>query len=520
MASAAEREQIATRILHYASEWPDGGGSPLVLANLLEAGFKVEYLEEFDAEKNVHVPTIHSELLILATQYFVETGALADGNTLWRQFIGGAAALLAGRLGLSLDFVKAEAWKALKAAAGDTVANGSDVALLVREAQEDYEGGCVSGLLRRGALKTGELKPRAILNYLVDEAHKIQTQTGHHSPILSLKDSTDRRIERYQSIVQDPTKAQGLQTGFDPYDKRTGGIYPGEVVLITGITKLGKSLFRDKILSNIWMSGHSCVTILSEFYASVAQTRIECMAMASLGIGSGNANLTLSQALKRGGLGEEQREKYYEMLRAFSELPGDFLFIEPTAYERLDELEAHISHLKSKYNIQAIGVDDIHNQMLTQMRGERDDLRQGEVFNWLRMIGKRYEVAVIAEVQEDKSTAGRRVVQWSDVVKYSAKLTQKTDVGIRLFKTANIVYPEVQVLAHRNENDGDFNFRIKMDKDSLLIEDSQIGVGESYEGGGGTILPTDEEAVTEFTGIDSLLPKLNLGGDDDVEMAA
>jgi hypothetical protein len=244
------------------------------------------------------------------------------------------------------------------------------------------------------------------------------------------------------------------------------------------------------------------------------------MAMASLGIGSGNANLTLSQALKRGGLGEEQREKYYEMLRAFSELPGDFLFIEPTAYERLDELEAHISHLKSKYNIQAIGVDDIHNQMLTQMRGERDDLRQGEVFNWLRMIGKRYEVAVIAEVQEDKSTAGRRVVQWSDVVKYSAKLTQKTDVGIRLFKTANIVYPEVQVLAHRNENDGDFNFRIKMDKDSLLIEDSQIGVGESYEGGGGTILPTDEEAVTEFTGIDSLLPKLNLGGDDDVEMAA
>jgi len=46
----------------------------------------------------------------------------------------------------------------------------------------------------------------------------------------------------------------------------------------------------------------------------------------------------------------------------------DFHFIEPTAYERLDELEALIAHYKARYNIAAIGVDDIHNQMLTQMR--------------------------------------------------------------------------------------------------------------------------------------------------------
>lgn len=465
-----ENEQLCTRALHYAVAWR-GDDSPQALADLLDAGMKEDYLEEFDLERGEHFPTAYSTLFGLAQYYFQGTGALIDARTLFRNYAEGSAALLADRLGLTIDATKALAKVALKAAFEDDCANGSDVGLLVRQAQEQYQTGCITGLLKRGAQETGRMKPQTLLNYLVDEAHKIQAQAAHQSPVLSVRQTSLARIERYQGIVEDPKKAQGLPTGFTEYDRRTGGVYPGEVMLITGITKIGKSLLRDKILSNIWLAGHSVVTILSEFYGSVAQTRIECMALSSLEVQSGNPSLTLSQALKRGGLGEEQRELYYRMLQQFAQLPSDFLFIEPTAYERLDELEAIIAHLKAKHNIQALGVDDIHNQMLTRMRGERDDLRQGEVFNWLRMIGKRYELAILAEVQEDKATASKQYVQWSEVVKYSSKLTQKTDVGIRLYRTALPQYPEVQVLAHRNENDADFRFRITMDKDRLYLGD-------------------------------------------------
>ena len=442
------------------------------LEALIKAGMKEEYLQTFDLEKSSHFPTAYSVLWGLALHYFADTGALIDHRTLLRSFQEGAAELLGDRLGLTADATRALAQLALKTAYDDQHGNGSDVRLLVEQSQEIYESGRVMGLLQRGAREYGKMKPRTLLTYLVDEAHKIQSDGGQQSPSLSVKQTAEKRIERYERIVADPTEAQGWLTGFTEYDRRTGGLYPGEVVLVTGITKLGKSLFRDKVLSNIWLSGHSVVTILSEFYGAVAQTRIECMALAELIQDSGDPNYTISQALKRGRLGERQKQVYYQMLRSFRELPGDFHFIEPTAYERLDELEALIAHYKARYNIAAIGVDDIHNQMLTQMRGERDDLRQGEVFNWLRRIGKRYEVAVIAEVQEDKTTAGKRMVQWSEVVKYSSKLTQKTDVGIRLYRTTQPQYPEVQVLAHRNENDSDFRFRIEMDKDRLYIADA------------------------------------------------
>lgn len=457
------------------------GDSPSVLARLLEVGMRAEYLQAFDLEKGEHLPTAFSVLFDMAGRHFAETGALLDANTLYRSFNQGAAEYLADRLGVTADAAKALGLVALKAAHADACGNGSDVERLVAEAREEFERGCVIGLLHRGARETDRMKPRTLLNYLVDEAHKIQSQAGHQSPVLSIRETAEKRIERYEQIVADPARAQGLLTGFTQFDRRTGGLYPGEVMLITGITKIGKSLLRDKILSNIWLAGGSVATILSEFYGAVAQTRIECMALSGLEVDSGNPKVTLSQALKRGGLGERERGQYYRMLRGFTQLPADFLFIEPTAYDRLDELEAIIAHLKQKKNLVALGVDDIHNQMLSQMRGERDDLRQGEVFNWLRMIGKRYELAIVAEVQEDKSTATKRLVGWSEVVKYSSKLTQKTDVGVRLFRTTQPLYPEVQVLAHRNENDEDFRFRITMDKDRLYLADGPEWFGDSVQ---------------------------------------
>jgi hypothetical protein len=161
-----------------------------------------------------------------------------------------------------------------------------------------------------------------------------------------------------------------------------------------------------------------------------------------------------------------------QMLSEWGEAEANLFFIEPTAYETLDDLEAIVARYKQRYNLEVLGVDDLHNQILRKFQTQREDLQQGELLNWLKKIALRYNLAIIAETQEDKSTARQRFVTWSEVVKYSAKLTQKADIGVRLFRTEQALYPEVQILAHRSQNDTDFRFNIMLDKDRLLIDDA------------------------------------------------
>jgi hypothetical protein len=472
-------EELNNRALRYAIAFSKDD-SPVPLSVMLRSGMKEEYLDDFDEERNTCKPDVRSTLFGLAARHFTATGGLIDVNTLARIFREGSLALEAERLGLDPKAAAAQAEVACADARRDQTAFGSDAAPLVAALKQRFLTWGFREVTCGGLMDIGRRPTEEVIGRLIDQIHQLQVQeTTERAPILSVRDSSEGRIDWYQQVQQNPARALGVPTGFTEYDRRTGGLYPGQVVLITGITKIGKSLFRDRILSNVWLSGRSVVTILSEIRGSVAQSRIECMALAGMGLkSSGNRHLSLSQALKRGSLGDAQRDAYFSMLRAFRSLPADFLLIEPTAYGRLDELEALISHLKSKHDIAALAVDDLHNQVLSQGKAERDDLRQGEVFSWLQMIAQRYELTVIAEVQEDKSTASRQHASWAEVVKYSSKLVQGTDVGIRLFRTHDAVHPEVQVLAHRHENDNNFKFRIEMDKDLLSIGDAPPWLAE------------------------------------------
>jgi replicative DNA helicase len=499
-----DTQERYARVIRYSVD-VSGTAPSTTLAALLEAGMKEAYLREFDPDRGDHLPTVYSVLWGICQHHYADTGTLLDGKALWGRFRDGSADMLSGARGQTKEAILAEARVAMRAAWDDKSANGNDVELLVGGLQEAHEGYEVFGLLGDAAKKVGQMKPRALLTQIVERAHRIQQENiVGRAPVASMRSSAEQRIERYEHLLAHPDQAMGMATGFNEFDRRTGGIYTGEVMLLTGITKGGKSLIRDKILSNIWLSGKSVVTILSEFHAETAMTRVETMLLASQGVDPDDPGVELSQAIKRGGLGDLSKEKYYSMLRGFGDMPGDFLFVEPGSYRQLTDLEGVLTQLKSRHNIGAIALDDLHNATLAGARDERDDLAQGAIFNWVKMMAMRLDVAAIAEVQEDKATAGREHVKWSDSVKYSAKLTQRADVGVRLFTgTANPMYPAFQCLAHRNAPDG-FSFRILLDKSRLCIGNAPTWLTDDRAVAPMAAAPaqTLEEIVGNFTGME------------------
>lgn len=59
-------------------------------------------------------------------------------------------------------------------------------------------------------------------------------------PIVELTDY-EHRLKLVRDKQAHPEKYLGIKTGFKTFDKRTGGLFPGELTLIAGVTGLGKS---------------------------------------------------------------------------------------------------------------------------------------------------------------------------------------------------------------------------------------------------------------------------------------
>lgn len=493
-----EAQERYARVLRYSVDWT-GTDTSDTLTKLIDFGLREIHLREFDPEQGNHQVTVYSALWGLCYNHYTMTGHLLDGKALWSRFRDGTADLVAKQRGQTKEAVLAEARVAFRQAYDDTTANGSDVELLVETLQEVYEQAEILRLLAEGARNAGKMKPRILLANLIARGHEIEEGVSNRSGVTSLKGSVEARVARYERICANPEEAEGLHTGFSEFDRRTGGLYGGEVALITGPTKGGKSLIRDRILANMFLAGHSVVSILSEFRGEAALNRVETMLLADAGVEPEDPQVSLSQALKRGGLQRESRDRYYSLLRGLGDLPGEFLFIEPDAYRRLDDLEGLIASLVQRYNVRAIACDDLHNQVLSGGQEERDDLRQGSVMNLLSSMAIRHNVAVLGEVQEDRSTYGKRHLSWASAVKYSQKITQKCHVGIRLFTAMpQPMFPELQVLAHRSAPDG-FAFRILLDKERLAIGDAPAFLAAGYQAPEGTGGPKKlEEIVGAF----------------------
>lgn len=471
---------VFCRVLRYAIAWQPETPSEN-LEKLLELGVEPEALESFDADKGEVVPDCYAALYKEAVAYFRRTGHLIDAKTLVRIFKEGAVPLLAEKAGIDRNAVCAAAKVALREAALDNAANGSDLDLLAEKVTDHWQADGILKLLYDASKRYGKVRPSNLLTYMSEQADRLRQRAGVKQVYVSARESVFERVKRYEEVESNPDKAKGLGTGFSTFDHRTGGLYnkDGNILLIVGGPKIGKSLLRDHLLANFWAAGHSVAVVLSEISVATAQTRVEMMSLARRELTMPTTDLSLSQALRRGELGPEGKKEYYGVLADFGERPGDFLFISPGSYNSLDELEGVIQHLKARYGIVALGVDDMHNQVLLKAQGERDDLRQGECLSWLKKMASRYELVGIGEVQESRETVNQRDAVRERVIMYSSKFLHQADIVWRLFRTSHPAYPELQVLAHRHEDDSDFRFRITMDKKLMLIGDAPDWVANS-----------------------------------------
>lgn len=246
----------------------------------------------------------------------------------------------------------------------------------------------------------------------IDEAgHHIKTamaKMAEHRgspPVVELTDYR-HRLDVIMDKKAHPEKYLGIKTGFKKFDDQTGGLFPGELTLVSGITGLGKSTVLKQIETGIAKCNKdkNVLHICNEEHLLQVETKFDAQVT---GIPY--------KAFKLATITDEEIEKWKKVMEVDLKQPGlGRVFIkEVAAFTDVTVIEEVINELENKgIKIHVVIIDHLpHVKPIEEAWGEYDE--QGKAAADCKELARAYHIAVVtatqaATVVEEKQTKGRR----------------------------------------------------------------------------------------------------------------
>ncbi|MRR51853.1 MAG: replicative DNA helicase, partial [Rhodocyclaceae bacterium] len=243
--------------------------------------------------------------------------------------------------------------------------------------------------------------------------------------------------------IEERGETSGLRLGFRDFDALTGGLEPGQLVIVAARPSVGKTVFGCNAAGHVAQAGGAVLFCTLEMTQRQIAQRI-------LAARSG-----VSVHAMRSGT--KDREAWDRMGEELSAAPKQRLWIEDTTAATVAQVRAKARRLKRK----AGGLDLVVIDYLGLMRGQGDNRTQeiGSISRGLKALAKELRVPVLALAQLNRgveSRADKRPLM-SDL-RDSGEIEQDADIVAMLHRES--IYtdaPEWQGLAEllvRKNRDG------------------------------------------------------------------
>jgi replicative DNA helicase len=253
-------------------------------------------------------------------------------------------------------------------------------------------------LLSKGRIKEA-------VAFLKREAMMIGGGDKSDRPMVALSDMTIR-MNLYKDRLENPEKYQGLKIGFPTFDKFTGGLFPGELTLIAGVTGLGKSTLCRAIARNIVTlnPGKNVLHIGNEEYLEQIQYKYDALFM----------GVPYSD-FKQAKLSDEALDRWQKFMQKGMQESGiGQIFVkEVPAFTDVSLVEQQFRILENRgIPIHAIVIDHLpHVKPIEESWGENDERFKAAVD--CKELARALRIPVITPTQaatevEKKQTAGKR----------------------------------------------------------------------------------------------------------------
>jgi replicative DNA helicase len=233
-------------------------------------------------------------------------------------------------------------------------------------------------------------------------------------------------IARYEGGVNaflDPSRrVKGISTGFTKFDEYTGGLHPGELVILAARPSMGKTALALNMAQHVATRLGKTVAIFSlEMSNESLLTRMLC---ASARVDS-----------RRFRVGYLQQEERNRLTQALNELVQAPIHIDDTAGAHLMEMHAKLRRLKAETNLDLVVVDYLQ---LMSGRGRFENRNQeiSTISRGMKLLAKELNVPMLVLSQLSRAPETRQGdhrPQLSDL-RESGSIEQDADVVAFIFR--------------------------------------------------------------------------------------
>lgn len=198
-----------------------------------------------------------------------------------------------------------------------------------------------------------------------------------------------RHYDRVDQLSRDPAAALGMFTGMGQYDVLTGGVYPGEFILIYGQPKVRKSQWIAQMAAGLAQNGHGGsvyeIEMPEELMMDREVSRLSKMAHPGSSI--------TTDKLERGELSDDDWPVYTHIVEMYGDkhIPLYYNFDPQTTAS----IEADANRMKAEAGIRWIMID--YMRLLGDRYGQKDPeaQRQEQIALTLKAVSRRTGLAII-----------------------------------------------------------------------------------------------------------------------------
>jgi replicative DNA helicase len=279
-----------------------------------------------------------------------------------------------------------------------------------------------------------------------------EQSTGAREGAQSIASILPPLIDKIDEWHSNPDKLRGLATGFTDFDRRTGGLRGGDLVIIAGRPSMGKTTLAVNIAEYAACNPASRATVVI-FSMEMPSEQVVTRMLSSIG------HVTLSGIRS----GQVTDDDWVRITAATSQLSEAKIFIDESAALTPTELRARARRIKRERGLDLIVVDYLQ---LMQVPGTQENRATeiAEISRSLKALAKELSVPVIALSQLNRGVEQRQEKKpvMSDL-RESGAIEQDADMILLIYReevydknTTKKGMAEIDVAKHRNGETGPF----------------------------------------------------------------
>jgi replicative DNA helicase len=200
-------------------------------------------------------------------------------------------------------------------------------------------------------------------------------------------------MDHVELLMRSSGELTGVPTGFKDLDADTGGLQPGELVIIAARPSMGKTALALNLARNAAVDHHKKVAIFS---LEMTKRSLVLRLLAS------EARVDLTSFRK----GYGNAEDYKKIQRAANRLSDATIWMDDSGTITILEIKARCRRLKSEHGLDLVMLDYLqlaHGNTPTQ----RKDLEIGEISHGLKALAKQLDIPVVALSQLNRGPEQR-----------------------------------------------------------------------------------------------------------------